>query len=348
MNQNGVWPWREQDRILIPLEQQCRAASKPIPVEIFYSCGIGAARPARAGPRTARAQIRSAAGKYHLAGFAERQMAAEEIGRARSSCQEESWLPKAPPLTCKTICRTRRLQHERTKEAEEFLAAGNTALQKGDPQQARRSFQAAYGLSTPRRRLQRRRPRPAAQHQAPAGAGRLECAPGRRRRRLRRARRQIPRSARAAKKSITRSRTPRTSLIATPPTRTPPSCGWPSGSSSNRMPPSPVPRAPRHHPRARPRAHLQPCRAGRPAHRHRRRPEARPQGHRDQSRPHEHPSADNGCHPVIPDPLRPRRPPLPPSPGVRRSAVVSLYKCANWKHFACMFLFLAVFRGIGC
>jgi hypothetical protein len=39
-------------------------------------------------------------------------------------------------------------QRERTKVAEDLLAAGNSALEKGDPQQARRSFQAAYGLSS--------------------------------------------------------------------------------------------------------------------------------------------------------------------------------------------------------
>jgi hypothetical protein len=39
------------------------------------------------------------------------------------------------------------LQHERTKEAEEFMATGNAALQQGEPLQARRSFQSAYGLS---------------------------------------------------------------------------------------------------------------------------------------------------------------------------------------------------------
>jgi len=38
-------------------------------------------------------------------------------------------------------------QREKTKEAEEMLAAGNSALEQGDPQQARRAFQAAYGLS---------------------------------------------------------------------------------------------------------------------------------------------------------------------------------------------------------
>jgi hypothetical protein len=40
------------------------------------------------------------------------------------------------------------LQREKTQEAEQMLAFGNTALERGDPQQARRAFQSAYGLST--------------------------------------------------------------------------------------------------------------------------------------------------------------------------------------------------------
>jgi hypothetical protein len=39
------------------------------------------------------------------------------------------------------------LQREKTQVAEQMLAAGNSALEQGDPQQARRAFQAAYGLS---------------------------------------------------------------------------------------------------------------------------------------------------------------------------------------------------------
>jgi hypothetical protein len=46
VNESGVWPWREQDRILIPLEQQSRGG-KAIPVEVFYSSRIG-----KAGGRT--------------------------------------------------------------------------------------------------------------------------------------------------------------------------------------------------------------------------------------------------------------------------------------------------------
>jgi hypothetical protein len=40
------------------------------------------------------------------------------------------------------------LNREKTKAAEEMLTLGNTLLERGDPQQARRAFQSAYGLST--------------------------------------------------------------------------------------------------------------------------------------------------------------------------------------------------------
>ena len=38
-------------------------------------------------------------------------------------------------------------QREKTKAAEQMLALGNTALEQGNPQQARRAFESAYGLS---------------------------------------------------------------------------------------------------------------------------------------------------------------------------------------------------------
>ena len=40
VNQNGVWPWREADQILIPLEQQSRHGA-PLAVEVVYSSQIG-------------------------------------------------------------------------------------------------------------------------------------------------------------------------------------------------------------------------------------------------------------------------------------------------------------------
>jgi len=39
------------------------------------------------------------------------------------------------------------LERQKTQEAQQMLALGNSALQNGDPQQARRAFESAYGLS---------------------------------------------------------------------------------------------------------------------------------------------------------------------------------------------------------
>ena len=39
VNQNGVWPWREQDRILVPLEQT--SPGKPVTIELVYYSQIG-------------------------------------------------------------------------------------------------------------------------------------------------------------------------------------------------------------------------------------------------------------------------------------------------------------------
>jgi len=48
VNQKGVWPWREKDEILIPLEQQSRGG-RAVPVEIFSAAT--SARAARAANR---------------------------------------------------------------------------------------------------------------------------------------------------------------------------------------------------------------------------------------------------------------------------------------------------------
>src|SRR3954462_11267909 len=58
-------------------------------------------------------------------------------------------LPQSSHVDWQTYLETEtEKEKQRTKEAEELLAAGNSALQQGSPQQARRAFQAAYGLST--------------------------------------------------------------------------------------------------------------------------------------------------------------------------------------------------------
>jgi hypothetical protein len=147
VNQSGVWPWREQDRILIPLEQQSRGG-KAIPVEVFYSSRVGAT-----GDRTLDLEL--VAPKFDLplenltwnVSLSEKWRLKNWSGSLQ--LQEEQVVPRATTVDLQTYLQNEgRQQRERTKEAEEFMAAGNSALELGDPQQARRAFQAAYGLST--------------------------------------------------------------------------------------------------------------------------------------------------------------------------------------------------------
>jgi hypothetical protein len=63
--------------------------------------------------------------------------------------QQEEVVPVSTGLDLQNYLQSETQQQEqRTKTAENFLAAANSALVQGDPQQARRAFQAAYGLST--------------------------------------------------------------------------------------------------------------------------------------------------------------------------------------------------------
>jgi len=62
--------------------------------------------------------------------------------------QEVQIVPRIAAMDVETYLQNEAsAQREKTKEAEQMLAAGNSALEQGDPQQARRAFQAAYGLS---------------------------------------------------------------------------------------------------------------------------------------------------------------------------------------------------------
>lgn len=147
VNQNSVWPWREQGKILIPLEQQSRT-DKPVTVELFYSSRIGASGGrkldlALVGPKldlpleniTWQVYLNE---KWHLADWGGTlQLQEDERVAAPVAVDVQSYLQKEA------------IQNRaKTKVAEEQLSLGNTLLERGDPQQARRAFQSAYGLST--------------------------------------------------------------------------------------------------------------------------------------------------------------------------------------------------------
>jgi hypothetical protein len=147
VNQTGVWPWREQDQILIPLEQQA-LGNQLVPVEVFYTCKIGS-------PRRRALSLDLLAPKFDLPlENITWQVAMNEHWRVKSwggtlQLQDEHIIPLNAVVDVESYLHGETAQGQaRTKKAEDFLAAANSALQKGDPQQARRAFQSAYGLST--------------------------------------------------------------------------------------------------------------------------------------------------------------------------------------------------------
>ena len=146
VNQNGVWPWREADRILIPLEQQSRA-DKLTTVELFYSSKIGAADASKLnlallGPKfdlpleniTWQVYLNE---KWHLAEWGgTMQLQEGERVAAPVAVDVQSYLQSEANQN-----------RQKTQAAEQMLSLGNTLLERGDPQQARWAFNNAYGLS---------------------------------------------------------------------------------------------------------------------------------------------------------------------------------------------------------
>ncbi len=71
------------------------------------------------------------------------------IGAAHSNCRPRKLKSPAAALDPQIYLQTQNsLRLARTEEAREVFDLGNSSLVKGNPQQARRAFQAAYGLST--------------------------------------------------------------------------------------------------------------------------------------------------------------------------------------------------------
>ncbi|MGA3179583.1 MAG: hypothetical protein ABSF38_04490 [Verrucomicrobiota bacterium] len=149
VNDNGVWPWRQEDKILIPLEQQSHG-DKPVTVEVFYECQTGTAA-------AGSLDLELLAPKFDLplenitwlVSLGEKWRVAVKHTSGYLQLQRQEVLSPAAALDAKSYLQTEDiLRQARTQEAQQFYALGNSSLQNGNPQQARRAFQAAYGLST--------------------------------------------------------------------------------------------------------------------------------------------------------------------------------------------------------
>jgi hypothetical protein len=146
VNQNGVWPWREADQILIPLEQQSRG-DQPVPVEIFYSSEVGKADGGALDLDLLAPKFDLPLENLTWRVFLNDKWQVKKWSGALQ-LQQSELVANGGALDLQSYLQTESsLQQEKTKEAEQMLALGNSALQNGDPQQARRAFQSAYGLS---------------------------------------------------------------------------------------------------------------------------------------------------------------------------------------------------------
>ncbi|HEY3900482.1 MAG TPA: hypothetical protein VGM54_17875 [Chthoniobacter sp.] len=146
VNQNGVWPWREDDQILIPLEQESHDG-KAVPVEIFFGSQVGAAE-------TRKLDLQLAAPKFDLplenitwrVYLNDRWQLQKWSGSLQ--LQQDETVSSSGALDVQTYLQSEAEQRrDKTKAAEEMLAQGNAALQTGKPQEARRAFESAFGLS---------------------------------------------------------------------------------------------------------------------------------------------------------------------------------------------------------
>jgi len=146
VNKNGVWPWREGDAILIPLEQQSRG-NEAIPVEVFFSSQIGAAK-------GHDLDLQLVAPKFDLplenitwrVFLNEKWKLTQWSGSLQK--QEDEIVSRAEAIDVQTYLASEQSHlREKTREAEQLLLQGNAALAKGDPREARRAFESAWAQS---------------------------------------------------------------------------------------------------------------------------------------------------------------------------------------------------------
>lgn len=145
VNNESVWPWRDGDEILIPLEKNSDA-SQPATADFFY---------------TGQLVSRSGSFNYRVMG-PEFDLPLKDItwkmfvsDKWTVDDWDDRWQLKTLPVLLGPqaasidayIATEEARQQEKTKQAEVLLDQGNQYLQQGAPQQARKAYRAAWELS---------------------------------------------------------------------------------------------------------------------------------------------------------------------------------------------------------
>ena len=145
VNRNSVWPWLGEERVLLPLEQRSQTAEATA-VEFFFTSRVGASRGRSLdltllGPRF-DLPLENIGWRVFLSPKWELE---DWEGTLELRGQEIVGLTAADLDTY--LRNEGQFQQQQTQQAVDLLSMANSLLQRGDPSQARRAFQAAYGLS---------------------------------------------------------------------------------------------------------------------------------------------------------------------------------------------------------
>jgi hypothetical protein len=146
VNQNGVWPWLQQDEILLPLEQPSQGGAA-VPVEFFFSSDAGQVNPHALNLDLLAPKFDLPLEDVTWNVYVNNQWQIKHP-TGTLELQDETAAAGPAAMDLDSYLQNETSRHgEKTKAAEQMLALGNSALENGDPQQARRAFQSAFGLS---------------------------------------------------------------------------------------------------------------------------------------------------------------------------------------------------------
>lgn len=147
VNQSGVWPWRDGEAILIPLEQQNKSNAVAV-VEVFYSSvsGVGGRSSLDLNMVAPRFDLPLENITWRVA--LDRRWKVKSWGGTLQLDQQQLVVqaPTSDPQQYLEFESSN--QRQLIRRAEDLLQFGNRSLEQGEQQQARRAFQAAFGLST--------------------------------------------------------------------------------------------------------------------------------------------------------------------------------------------------------
>lgn len=146
VNQGSVWPWQSTNQILLPIDQTAKRGEDTT-VEFYYSGKVGGGGRRSLDLELLAPRLDLPLEDIEWTVYLGERWSLEDWG---GSLQLKEPGMEVVPLAVDLqtyVQKENQSRQEKTKEAEQFLNLANSLLAQGDPQEARRAFQQAYGLS---------------------------------------------------------------------------------------------------------------------------------------------------------------------------------------------------------